>query len=72
MSKRVMLLSLCILVIATITAGANDSLIVVRAAQLIDGKDGSPLRPGIVVIRGDKIRLSAAICQFPKAQKSSI
>ena len=32
-----------------------DEPLVIRAAQVIDGRGGAPLRPGVVVVRGDRI-----------------
>jgi len=32
-----------------------DEPLVLRAAQVIDGRGGAPLRPGVVVVRGDRI-----------------
>jgi imidazolonepropionase-like amidohydrolase len=34
---------------------AESDLVAIRAAQIIDGRGNSPLRPGIVLIRGEKI-----------------
>ena len=35
-------------------AGADD-ILAIKAAQVIDGRGGSPLRPGLVVVRGERI-----------------
>jgi imidazolonepropionase-like amidohydrolase len=37
------------------TGAAPSPLLAVRAAQVIDGRGGEPLRPGVVLIRGDRI-----------------
>src|SRR5262245_36565812 len=34
---------------------ASPKVIVIRAAQIIDGRGGAPLRPGVVVLRGERI-----------------
>jgi len=44
-------------------------VIVIRAAQLIDGKDAPPLRPGMVMIRGDKIESVGKDLRIPKGAK---
>ena len=36
-------------------AGAAETPLAVRAAQVIDGRGGRPLRPGVVLIRGERI-----------------
>ena len=36
-------------------ASAADNLLAIKAAQVIDGRGGAPLRPGVVVVRGERI-----------------
>ena len=36
-------------------AAVADDLLAIKAAEVIDGRGGAPLRPGIVVIRGERI-----------------
>jgi imidazolonepropionase-like amidohydrolase len=36
-------------------AAAADNLVAIKAAQVIDGRGGTPLRPGFVVVRGERI-----------------
>lgn len=55
--------------LVTTTAGSDDSLIVILAAQLIDGRGGAPLRPGIVIIRGEKIESVGKDLQVPEGAK---
>ena len=55
-----------ILFSVTNAAGSDDSVIVIRAAQLIDGTGGVPLRPGMVIIRGEKIESVGKDLQVPE------
>ena len=64
MSKRTVFWLLWILILPFI-ATASD-MIAIRAAQIIDGKGGSPFRPGIVIVRGDKIESVGSSLPVPE------
>ncbi|MCI0447575.1 amidohydrolase family protein [bacterium] len=59
----------CISVLFAMSADPDDSVIVIRAPQLINGKDTAPLRPGMVIIRGDKIDSVGKDLQIPEGAK---
>ncbi|MCI0412999.1 amidohydrolase family protein [bacterium] len=46
---------LILLVLFPWISSAEEPLIVIRAAQLIDGKGGAPLRPAVVLVKGDRV-----------------
>lgn len=50
-------------------AVAEESLIAVRAALVIDGRGGEPLRPGVVVIRGERIEAVGADLRIPQGAR---
>jgi imidazolonepropionase-like amidohydrolase len=69
MKKNISFWLSCILIVFATQARSDDSVIVIRATQLIDSKHTSSLRPGMVVIRGDKIEAAGKQLQIPAGAK---
>jgi len=60
------LLSLAlVLCVGAAPTRAEEALTVVRAARVIDGRGGEPLRPGIIVIRGERIEAIGTDLRIP-------
>src|SRR5262245_17246139 len=55
--RRMILTSILVATVAgpLPASAAGDDLVAIKAAEVIDGRGGTPLRPGIVVVRGERI-----------------
>jgi len=56
--RRMILTSILVATVAgpLPASAAGDDLVAIKAAEVIDGRGGTPLRPGIVVVRGQRIQ----------------
>jgi imidazolonepropionase-like amidohydrolase len=51
------------------SANAEDDLVAIRADQLIDGRSNEPVRPGIVLIRGERIEAAGNDVAIPEGAR---
>jgi imidazolonepropionase-like amidohydrolase len=54
---------------ATAPGAPRDAIVAVRAAQVIDGRGGPPLRPGVVLVRGERIEAVGAGLAIPRGAR---
>ncbi|MCI0414436.1 amidohydrolase family protein [bacterium] len=60
---------LFLLVLVPLISSGEEPLIMIRAAQVIDGKGGAPLRPGVVLVKGERVEAVGRELPVPKGAR---